>query len=99
MLDNQKIVLIDRERRTIGHAEDMIADFLLDILTEHLKDSANTLDSLLTNYIPSNCNKKLIIDSLSYKLFYRTILESVMQKEAILPYMEALETLLYREKL
>lgn len=98
MLDNHKVTLIDREKRTIGHSEDMIADFLLDILTEHEKDSADIWASLLTNAVPLCCNKKQIIDSLSYKLFYRTILESVLQKEVILPYMEALKTLLYMEK-
>lgn len=98
MQDNGKITLIDRERRTIGRTEDMIADFLLDILVEHIMDSTDVWPSLLNNEIPSCCNKKQIIDSLSYKLFYRTILESALQKEEILPYMEALKTLLYIEK-
>lgn len=98
MLDNHKITFIDREKRTIGRAEDMIADFLLDILVENIKDSVDIWSSLLNNNIPPQCNKNRIVESLSYKLFYRTILESVLQKGGILPYMEALETLLYMEK-
>ncbi len=98
MLDNQKISFIDRERRTIGQAEYMIADLLLDILTKDIKDSSNTWLSLLNNEIPQHCNKKQIIESLSYKLFYRTILESVLQNEVILPYLKALDTLLLMEE-
>ena len=98
MLDNGKISFIDRERRTIGQPEYMIADFLLDILTKDIKDSSNTWLSLLNNEIPHNCNKKQIVESLSYKLFYRTILESVLQNKVILPYLEALDILLSMEE-
>lgn len=98
MLDNEKICLIDRERRTIGRIEYMIADLLLDILAKGVKDSSNTWIYLLNNELPPNCCKKQIVESLSYKLFYRLILESVLQNEVITPYLEALNILLYMEE-
>lgn len=98
MLDNEKISHIDRERRTIGQVEYMIADFLLDILTKDVKDSSDTWLSLLNTKIPQHCNKKQIVESLSYKLFYRAIMESVLQREVALPYLEALDTLLFMEE-
>lgn len=98
MFDNNKMCLINREKRTIGHIEYMIADFLLDILTKELENSSNTWLYLLNNKLPQSCCKKQIVESLSYKLFYRTILESVLQNEVITPYLEALNILLSMEE-
>lgn len=98
MLDNGKINLIDREKRTIGQVEYMIADFLLDVLIHEIKDSSDKWLILLNNEIPQNCNKKQIIESLAYKLFFTTILKSVMQNEVVLPYLDALNTLLNIEE-
>ena len=98
MIDNGKINLIDRERRTIGQVEYMIADFLLDILTKDIESSSDTWLFLLNNGLPKDCNKKQLVESLSYKLFYRTILESVLQNKVILPYLDALDTLLSIEE-
>lgn len=98
MMDNCTISFIDREKRTIGQIEYMIADFLLDILIHEIKDSSNTWLILLNNEIPQNCNQKQIIESLTYKLFFKTILESVMQNEVVIPYFEALNTLLHLEE-
>lgn len=98
MLDNYEISLIDREKRTIGQVEYMIADFLLDVLIHEPKDSSDKWLILLSNNIPQNCNKKQIIESLAYKLFFTTILESVMQNEVVLPYLDALNILLHLEE-
>lgn len=98
MLDKGKINYIDRERRTIGKNEYMIADFLLDILVNEIKSSSNEWLTLLNDKIPQNCDKKQIVESLSYKLFYRTILESVMHNDVMLPYLEALDILLAMEE-
>lgn len=97
MLDNGKITFIDREKRTIGQVEYMIADLLLDIIICEINVSSNTWITLLKHHIPQNCNKKQIIESLAYKLFFNTILESVMQNEVNPSYLEALNTLLHME--
>ena len=97
MLDNGKITFIDREKRTIGQVEYMIADLLLDIIICEINVSSNTWITLLKHHIPQNCNKKQIIESLAYKLFFNTILESVMQNEVNPSYLEVLNTLLHME--
>lgn len=76
----------------------MIADFLLDILKKDIESSSDTWLFLLNNELPKDCNKKQLVESLSYKLFYRTILESVLQNKVILPYLDALDTLLSIEE-
>ena len=63
-----------------------------------IKDSSGKWLILLNNEIPQNCNKKQIIESLAYKLFFTTILKSVMQNEVVLPYLDALNTLLNIEE-
>ena len=98
MLDNYKISFIDRERRTIGQVEYMIADFLLDVLIHEIKDSSDKWLILLNNEIPKNCNKKQIIESLAYKLFFTTILESVMQNELVIQYLDVLNILSHIEE-
>ncbi len=98
MIDNCEMRLIDREKRTFGQIEYMIADFLLDILTHETVDSTNTWLNLLNEEIPHNYNKKQIIESLAYKLFFRTILKSVMKNETVPAYFEALNTLLHIEE-
>ena len=61
MLDNGNLNLIDREKRTIGQVEYMIADLLLDIIIGEKKVSSNTWITLLEQHIPQNCNKKQIL--------------------------------------
>ena len=97
MLDNGNLNLIDREKRTIGQVEYMIADLLLDIIIGEKKVSSNTWITLLEQHIPQNCNKKQIIESVSYKLFFNTILESVMQNEVNPYYLNVLNVLLHME--
>lgn len=98
MLDNGKINFIDRERHTIGQPEYMIADFLLDVLMSEINATSNMWITILNCEIPTDCNKKQVIESLAYKLFFRTILESVMQNSVVLPCLDALNTLLHIEE-
>ena len=95
MLEDAKINYIDRERRTIGLVEYMIADFLLDILTD--KADYSLWLTLLNEEMSKDCNKKEIIESLAYKLFYKTILESVLHQGKIDQYLDALKILLHLE--
>jgi len=95
MLEDGKINYIDRERRTIGLVEYMIADFLLDILTD--KADYSLWLTLLNEEMSKDCNKKEIIESLAYKLFYKTILESVLHQGKIDQYLDALKILLHLE--
>lgn len=98
LLDSGKMQIIDREKRTIGIPEYVIADFLLDILLRELPNSSNVWVDLLNNKVPITCNRRQIIESLSYKLFYSIIIEGTLQKSPIEPYMDALEVLLSASK-
>lgn len=94
LFDNGEMCLIDRERRTIGIVEYMIADILLDIMIQEIDNSSKEWMELLNNKMPKNCNCKQVVCSLAYKLFYRTILEKVMYRGSIKPHFRELAVLL-----
>lgn len=98
LLDDGKMRVIDREKRTIGMPEYVIADFLLDVLLHDIQTSSNVWIDLLNNKIPAACSRKQIIESLSYKLFYNIIIEGALQKNPIEPYIAALDVLLLESK-
>lgn len=93
MLDNSNMCLIDREKRTIGIAEYVIADFLLDLCLQDNGGQASMCFNLLSENIPHQCNKKLVIDSLAYKLFYEVVIRIVLGTEPIDSLLDILKTL------
>lgn len=93
MFDNGNMHLIDREKRTIGIAEYVIADFLLDLYLQENGGQSNMCFKLLTENIPPQCNKKLVIDSLAYKLFYEIVIRIVLRTEPVNSYFEILKEL------
>lgn len=95
MLDNGKMCLINREKRTIGIIENVIADFIFDVFVQEAGGFSDTYTwlKLLNNNIPQECNLNQIVESLSYKLFYETILEGVLKNRPINPYLDALKVL------
>ena len=94
VLNHAEIYSTNCEKRTIGRIEYMAADILLDILIHEIKESSNTWITLLEHEIPKYFNKQQVLESLAYKLFFKTILNSVMQNQPILSYFNALDTLL-----
>lgn len=93
MLDNSNMSLIDREKRTIGIAEYVIADFLLDLCLQDNGGQASICVNLLSDNIPHQCNKKLVIDSLAYKLFYEVVIRIVLGTEPVDSFLSFLKTL------
>ena len=83
VLDNDRMHLIDREKRTIGIVEYVIADFLLDLYLQDNEGNAIVCFNLLAESIPSQCNKKHVIDSLAYKLFYELVLCIVLRNGSV----------------
>lgn len=93
MFNKGDMCLIDREKRTIGIAEYAIADFLLSICLQNNGDQANICFDLLAGNIPNQCSKKLVIDSLAYKLFYEIVIRIVMGTEPVDSYFDVLKAL------
>lgn len=93
MLDNSNMCLIDREKRTIGIAEYVIADFLLDLCLQDNGGQASMCFNLLPGNIPHQCNKKLVIDSLAYKLFYEVVIRIVLGTDPVDSFLGILKTL------
>ena len=93
VLDNDRMYLIDREKRTIGIAEYVIADFLLDLYLQDKEENAIVCFNLLAESIPSQCNKKHVIDSLAYKLFYELVFCIVLRNGSFDSYFDMLKVL------
>lgn len=93
MLHKGNMHLIDREKRTIGIAEYVIADFLLDICLQDNGGQAKMCFNLLAENIPHQCSKKLVIDSLAYKLFYEIVIKIVLGTENVDFYFSILKKL------
>lgn len=91
--DNNHMHLIDREKRTIGIVEYIIADFLLDLYLLDNKENVRVCFELLSESLPSQCNKKQIIDSLAYKLFYELVISSVLRNGTVDSHFDMLKTL------
>lgn len=93
MLDNNSMYLIDREKRTIGISEYVVADFLLDLYLQDEKGNSVVCAKLLAESIPSQYRKKHVIDSLAYKLFYELVLCIVFRNGPIDSHFEMLKIL------
>lgn len=93
MLDKGNMYLIDREKRTIGIAEYIIADFLLDFCLQDNGGQASMCFDSLEEIIPHQCDKKLVIDSLAYKLLYEIVIRIVLGTEPVDSFLEGLKTL------
>ena len=93
MLDNNRMYLIDREKRTIGISEYVVADFLLDLYLQDEKGNSVVCAKLLAECIPPQYHKKHVIDSLAYKLFYELVLCIVLRNGPIDSHFEMLKML------
>lgn len=92
MLDNGKYCMIDREKRTIGIVEYMIADIILDIYIQN-NCSIQKWIAFVNSIIQDHFDIKQIVESLAYKLFYRVIIECTLNLNNSSRYFDALKIL------